>query len=51
VPLTSIDPDLPQVATRAFDTLRARIEKTRRDAPSRVLVPPKLAVRSSCPAA
>ncbi len=51
VPLTSIDPDLPQVARRAFDTLRARIEKTRRDAPSRVLVPPKLAVRSSCPAA
>lgn len=50
VPLTSIDPDLTQVATRAFDTLRARIEKTRRDAPSRVLIAPRLAVRSSCPA-
>ncbi|RMG32612.1 MAG: LacI family transcriptional regulator [Planctomycetota bacterium] len=50
VPLTSIEPEWDQVARRAFDTARARIEKLRRDAPSRVLVPPRLIVRSSCPA-
>lgn len=49
VPLTSIDPDPGQLASRALEILEARIDKRRRDAPTRVLVPPKLAVRASCP--
>ena len=49
VPLTSIDPGLPELATRAFDTARARIEHTRRDAPSQTRIAPRLVPRSSCP--
>ncbi len=49
VPLTSIDPDPVQIARRALEILEARIDKRRRDAPTKVLVPPRLAIRASCP--